>query len=325
MSSQTVALTGSTGFVGRHIARELTSRGYAVRALARDRDKAGATLPAEGVEVVLGDAGDARALESLCRGCRTVIHAIGIRRELPSRGETFEKAHVRSTTALSDAARSAGVSHFILISALGVRPDAPTAYYRSKYEGESIVRACGLEWTILRPSLIHGPDGEMVRMVKDWTLGRAAPRFFIPYFSKIEIDRHPFPHPVMTSARIAPVRVEDVARAAVTSIERPESRGEVYPLCGPETLEWPEFLAQIRDAVPLNDSKKPIWPIPGVKGVAVAHAAKAVGLGEMLPFGPDEPVMAMEDVVCSVAKAAAHLDFTPLAFSEALAMYRDRI
>src|SRR5690606_13936247 len=110
----------------------------------------------------------------------------------------------------------------------------------------------------------------------------------------------------------APVRVEDVARAAVNAIERPEARGEVYPLCGPQALDWPELLAQVRDAVPLNDTRKPIWPVPAIKGLALARAAKPLGLAELLPFGPGEPVMATEDMVCSNAKAAAHLDFTPL-------------
>ncbi|MCA9305245.1 MAG: NAD(P)H-binding protein [Phycisphaerales bacterium] len=325
MSQQTVALAGATGFVGRHIARELVSRGYGVRALARDRDKAAGTLPRQGVTVVLGDALDPEAASELCAGCKTVINAIGIRRELPSKGVTFVKAHVRSTRTLLDAAGGAGASHFILVSALGVRADAPTAYYRSKYEGESLVRSSGIDWTIFRPSLIHGADGEFIGMVRDWTLGRAAPRFFIPYFAKIELKQRPVPHPAMVSAKVAPVGVDDVARAIVNAMERPEARGEVYPLCGPETLDWPELLAAVRDAVPLNDSKKRILPIPAIKGVMAARAAEAVGMGEMLPFGPSEPVMAAEDSVCSVAKAEAHLDFSGVGFREALASYRDQI
>jgi len=325
VSQQTVALAGSTGFVGRHIARELVSRGYEIRALARDRDKAAKILPAEGVTIVLGDALSPDAAAELCTGCRSVINAIGIRRELPSRGVTFDKAHVRSTRTLLDAAGTAGASHFLLISALGVRADAPTAYYRSKYEGESLVRASGIDWTIFRPSLIHGADGEFIGMVRDWTLGRTAPRFFIPYFAKIEMKQRPVPHPAMASAKVAPVRVEDVARTVVNAIERPEARGEVYPLCGPEVLEWPELLEAVRDSVPLNDSKKRILPIPAFKGVAAARMAQAVGMGEMLPFGPSEPVMATEDSVCSVAKAEAHLDFSGVAFREALASYRDQI
>lgn len=355
-NSQTVALTGSTGFVGRHIARELVSRGYEVKALSRDRDKAAKMLPTDNVKIVLGDALDPKAVAELCAGCRTVINAIGIRRELPSKGVTFEKAHVRTTASLLDAAMrgsgtgggtgnaaggwgtgsgtggmgsggsgGGGGTHFIQISALGVRADAPTEYQRSKYQSEELVRASGAAWTIFRPSLIHGSDAEMIGMIRDWTLGRAAPRFFIPYFANIEMRQKPVPHPAMVSAKIAPVCIDDVARAVVNAIERPEARGEVYPLCGREVVDWPEMLAEVRDAVPLADSKKRILPIPAVKGLMAARAAQALGMGEMLPFGPSEPIMASEDSVCSNAKAEAHLDFAPLGFREALATYRDQI
>ena len=325
--SMTVAVTGATGFVGHHVVRELLAHGHSVRALVRTPGKATEAFKdapnRDKLTLVQAESVSEDSASRLVEGADACVNCIGIIRE--QQGQRFDFLHVRVPELLTKACRSHGVDRFVQISALGADPDGRAEYQKSKYAGEKAVRRSGIDWTIFRPSLIHGADGEFIGMVRDWTLGRAAPRFFIPYFAKIELKQRPVPHPAMVSAKVAPVGVDDVARAIVNAMERPEARGEVYPLCGPETLDWPELLAAVRDAVPLNDSKKRILPIPAIKGVMAARAAEAVGLGEMLPFGPSEPVMAAEDSVCSVAKAEAHLDFSGVGFREALASYRDQI
>jgi NADH dehydrogenase len=321
--AKTVAVTGATGFVGRHVVRALLDTGHAVRTLVRDRDKARDTLP-RGTAQVVGDAEDRRTLADLAAECDAVVNCIGIRREFPPE-VTFERVHVRCARAVVEASKAAGARRLVQISALGTRPNATTAYHRSKYEGERLVRESGLEWTILRPSLIHGPGGEFMKMAKDWAMGRAAPFVFMPYFARGGPGNGFPPIPRPESAMVQPVHVEDVAAAVVAALREPAASGEIYPLAGPETLDWPTLLAIVRDALPLADRKKRIVPLPGVLASAAARAAEAVGLGAALPFGPSEPIMAIEDNTAALDKAREHLGLRPRAYSAAVRAYARQI
>lgn len=327
MSTQTtVAVTGATGFVGRHVTQALIDAGHSVRVLVRDPAKARAMLPREGVVWVQGDVNDARVAAELVVGARAVVNCIGIRREFPPE-VTFERAHVRAVRSIVDAATRAGVSRIVHISALGTRPDAATAYHRTKFEAETILRKSGLRWTILRPSLIHGHDSEIMKMTKDWVLGRAAPWFVLPYFVRVEPPAPGVfpPKPRIESAKIQPVHIDDVAGAVVASLHNEESVGEIYPLGGPETIDWPTFLTSVRDALPLTEPNKRPAPLPGVMGYAMAKAAELIGMGAALPFGTSEPLMAIEDSTCSTEKARAQLGFRPRAFLSTVREYAGRV
>jgi NADH dehydrogenase len=327
MSTQTtVAVTGATGFVGRHVTQALIDAGHHVRALVRDAAKARTTLPREGVTWVQGDVNDGRVAAELVAGARAVAHCIGIRREYPPE-VTFDRVHVRATRTIVEAAQAAGVPRMVHISALGTRPDAVTAYHRSKFESETIVRKSGLRWTILRPSLIHGHDSEIMKLTKDWVLGRAAPWLVLPYFVRIEPPAAGVfpPKPKIESAKIQPVHIDDVAGAVVASLHNEETVGEVYPLGGPETLDWPTFLTSVRDALPMTEKGKKPAPLPGVVGFAMAKAAELIGMGAALPFGPSEPMMAIEDNTCSTDKARAQLGFRPRAFLSTMREYAGRV
>lgn len=325
MPPKTVAIAGATGFVGRYVTRELLSRGYAVRALVRSTEKASEILPEDSrLTLVQGDIFEPETPAKLLEGATAAVNCIGIRREVGR--ITFEKMHVRVVEILIDAAIAAGLDRFVQISALGTRPNAKTEYHRSKFAGESLLRRSGLDWTILRPSLIHGPDGELMKMIKDWSLGRAAPHVFIPYFADADIDPTAFPPkpPKPKSATMQPVSVEAVAGAVADALASPETIGEVYPLGGAERLTWPELLTHVRDHIPMA-GKKRIVPIPAHLGHAMAVAAKPLGLAQALPFGPSEPLMAIEDSTCDTTKAERDLGFAPPPFREAVVSYAERI
>ncbi|MBL0926715.1 MAG: NAD(P)H-binding protein [Phycisphaerales bacterium] len=323
----TVAVTGATGFVGRYTVRALADRGVRVRALVRDREKARRTLgPAmdEGrVDLIVGEVFNRSATAELCRGCSGVVHTIGIRKEGDG-GSTYARMHQLATQIMLESAISAGAARFVHVSALGVRANAPTAYHRSKYEAELLVRRSGIAWTILRPSLIHGPDGELMQMIKAWVLGRAQPWFFIPYFTRVEKPAG-FGPPRLVSALVQPVAVEDVAAAAAESLARPDAAGEVFTLVGPERLDWPTMLAAVRDALPLGDPSTRIRGVPGPLAAILARVAGALGLGNAIPFGPSEPVMATEDSTGSPDKAGAFLGLIPRPFTPTMRAYAARI
>ncbi len=322
-SNQTVAVAGSTGFVGRYAVRALLESGYAVRALVRDRAKASKVLPIDHdrLTIIEGCVFDSSATAEFAAGAQATVNAIGIRREFPKQGITYERLHPGATGLLCDAAAAAGHSRMVLVSAMGTRDGAPTNYWRTKWEAERLVRTSGLGWTILRPSLVHGPDGEFIGMIQDWVMGRAAPRFFLPYFMRAEGLAGFPPVPQFATPEVQPVAVEDVSQAIAGALSSDDAEGEIYPLMGPERLSWPELLKIVRDALPMGSKSMPALALPAPVGTAMAMGAKAVGLADALPFGASEPAMAAEDSVGSSAKAQSDLRFTPSPFSSRVRAY----
>ncbi|UCF19664.1 MAG: complex I NDUFA9 subunit family protein [Gemmatimonadota bacterium] len=213
-----VFLTGGTGFVGRQVVRCLLGRGHRVRALVRDPDSAGA-LRDQGVELAVGDITAEAGLAEAAAGCDAVVHLVGIIRERPP-SVTFEAVHTRGTLRVVEAARRAGVKKIVHMSALGARPDG-TAYQRTKYEAEELVRRSGLRFVILRPSIIVGEGGEFVDTLRNL------------------VCRLPVT-PVIGdgSYRLQPVDVRDVAIAFAQALERTDLEGRRYEIGGPHKLTY---------------------------------------------------------------------------------------
>ncbi len=325
----TVALAGASGFVGRHVARELLSRGHGVRALVRDRDKARRALPGDAgarLRIVQGDPFDPEAVRELLAGADACVNAIGIIREAAG-GQTFKRVHVDTTRALVGGCRDHGVTRFIQVSALGVHDEGRTKYQKTKWEAEQIVRRSGLDWTILRPAMIHGPDGEFIRTAAAWCRGQAPPWIFLPYFTRGEVIDASVPLPAShrVDPRVQPVWVMDVARACAACVEGEPAIGEVYNLAGPETLTWPQLLRHMRDTLPGADGELEPRPIPSDKAAAVAKLASRLGLGSLLPFDEGMAILGAMDHLATPDKARAHLGFDPQPFRETFESYAKQV
>lgn len=325
MPRSTIAVTGASGFVGRHLVRELLHQGYAVKALVRDAARASRVLPqSPALSLTIGHVLDADIPQRLLRDTSACINLIGILREAPA-GQTFQRLHVDATRALASAASSLGVRRFLQMSALGVRDDAPSAYQRSKWDAECLLRDSTLDYTIFRPGLIHGVGSEFLEMVKGFASGLEPPFFFLPYFTR-DIPNHHAPLAGGSThiPRVAPVAVEDVAKAFVSAIPNPATIGETYNLVGPETLDWPTLLSLVRDHTGGNHALKP-WGIPASLASHAAAFAAALGAGRFLPFDQGMPIMASEDSTADATKAKAHLnlDFAP--FSSRFRQYAPQL
>lgn len=229
-----VFLTGGTGFVGGHVARRLVERGHRVRALVRSPALA-RRLDDLGAELVDGDITEPQSLAGKAAGCDTVIHLVGIIREKPP--ATYEAVHTRGTAHVVEEAKRAGVARFLHMSALAARVDG-TAYQRTKYEGEEIVRRSRLPHAIFRPSIIAGADGDLLGLL--FRLVRYLPAV-----------------PVIGSGqyRMQPVDVEDVATSFAVAAEREEPGNEAYELGGPHKMTFNRLLEIIAEEMGVRRTK----------------------------------------------------------------------
>lgn len=324
---KTVAVTGASGFVGSQMVRELLSRGLNVRALVRAHGGGRPELPEAPeadrgrVQVVVGDASDPRAAQDLLAGAHACINLVGIIREARRVGNTFQRAHVDVPRVLTAACERLGVRRFIQMSALGVQDAGVSEYQRSKFEGEQVVRRSSLDWTVLRPGLIHGPKGDFIRMAHGWITGHAPPFIFLPYFTGGRPDgRVPLGGIIPHEPRVQPIAVEDVCKAFADALENPATFGEVYNLAGPETLTWSGMLKFMRSRTP-NALPSIPFGVPGALAARVAQMARLIGLGDLLPFDEGMARMGAEDSIADTAKVAADLPFKPRPFRATFAQY----
>ncbi|TME31964.1 MAG: NAD-dependent epimerase/dehydratase family protein, partial [Chloroflexi bacterium] len=149
-----IAITGGTGFAGRHLARALLADRHDVVIVARGVDRRDQSILGAGATFVAASTDDGDSLRRSFSGCEAVAHFAGINREIGE--QTYERVHVRGTRAVVDAARAAGVRKIVYLSFLRARPNCGSPYHESKWAAEEIVRASGVDYTILKSGVIYG-------------------------------------------------------------------------------------------------------------------------------------------------------------------------
>lgn len=316
-----VMVTGATGFVGRYIVHELLSRGITPVCLVRSASKLLSQHPeeaAERIQTVVGGISNRKALAEAASASQAVIHLVGIIIARPLRGQTFHRIHVRGTQNVIEAARNAGIRRFLHMSALGTRPNAVSEYHRTKWQAEEAVRAGGLDWTIFRPSVIHGPEGEFMQLMKRFICALFPP--VIPFFGSGQ-------------ARIQPVYVRDVARCFVESLFREQTIRNLYPLGGPRAYSWVEFYETCREIMLCAKKWKPLVSQPvSVAKVIATLGAPFMALVEMFVpklglfrFDRGQVQMSQDDSVCDteIAERTFGIHMAPL--EDTLAVYADQI
>lgn len=289
-----VAVTGATGFVGRHTVELLLRRGHSVRFLARGPSPTAALLEQRGATPVSGHLADASAVRRLVRDTDSLVHLVGI---IVERGAaTFPAVHVDGTRQVLDAARAAGVRHLVHMSALGARAEpSATLYHRTKWEAESLVVASGLMAAVLRPSLINGPENVPVRTLE--RLHRVLP--VVPVFGRAD-----FP--------LQPVWIEDVALVVALAVEQ-EAVG-TFELGGPEVITFADFVRLIGRAA---GHPRPLVHIP----LAIVRTAARLldPLGPWAPITSSQLQMLIEGTATPANAITRVFGVTPLSFGEGLA------
>jgi NADH dehydrogenase len=269
MRYRRVVVVGASGFVGRYVVRELAKTGATVAAVCRHAGEAGYLKPMGDVgQVALIDCdmADASRLRTILANAEAVINATGI---LFERGrQRFQKVHVDGPALLARLASETGAKAFIHVSAIAADPASPSAYGRSKAEGENLVRRNFPASVILRPSLIFGPEDA-----------------FFNRFAAIARFSPALPLIGGGATRFQPVYVGDVAEAVLAALERPESPGKIYELGGPQIFTLKELFTLLLKEI---GRKRLLLPVPF--GIAALHAA----FHELLPL--PQPLITRDQV-----------------------------
>jgi uncharacterized protein YbjT (DUF2867 family) len=237
-----VTVFGGSGFLGRHVVRALCKRGYRVRVAVRRPDLAGHLQPLGRVGQVHAVAANLRypgSVEAAARDADIVVNLVGILFE--GGRQRFESVHAFGAEAVALAAAAYG-ARLIHISAIGADPDAPSHYARTKAMGEQLALAAMPSATILRPSILFGPEDDFFN--KFAALARIAPA--LPLIG----GGH---------TRFQPVFAGDVARATLAAIDRPETGGAIYELGG---LEVMSFKALMQFVLATIERRRLLVPIP---------------------------------------------------------------
>ncbi len=236
-----IAVTGAAGFVGSHVCRELTEAGWKVRALVRSTGKAASRIGHLPLELKVGDLQNPEYLESALEGVDVVVHLAAI--AIEKGGQTYEKINTQVTLDLIQAAQRTGVTRFIHMSQNGSDSKSPYRFLRSKGLAQDAVAESSLRWTILRPSVIFGPEDEFVNVLA----------------KMVRLSPVLFPLPGGGKARFQPISVRDVAKAVRVALDRDETIGGIYGIGGPAILTLRQMTDRILAAMQV---KRGIFGIP---------------------------------------------------------------
>jgi NADH dehydrogenase len=295
-SPSRVFVTGGTGFVGREVVQALRAQGYGVRCLVRrgsERDLHGLGA----IERVEGDVMGRESLADGMAGCDAVVHLVGIIRERPSAGITFERVHAQGTLNVLEAAASTGVRRYVHMSALGTRAGARSRYHRTKWAAEEAVRASPIPWTIFRPSVVYGRGDELVTML-------AGMIERLPVVPVIGAGRH----------RLQPVPVAHVAQGVVRALERPASVKHTYEVGGPEPVTMVELLDRIAAALRRRRPLRVHVPLGLVRALT-----RVLYRFPGYPLTPDQLLMLEEENTCEPGPFYEAFDLTPVPLAAGLA------
>lgn len=258
MERRVVTVFGGSGFIGRHLVRRLAADGCIVRVLVRNPERA-AFLKMYGepgqIVPMYGDVADAASVAGAATESFEVINLVGILYEKGRR--TFQRIHVEGAANVAKASADAGVDRLVHMSAIGADPASPAEYGRTKAAGERAVRAAFPRATIIRPSVVFGPEDDFFNRFA--SLARFSPA--LPVFK----------------TQFQPVYVGDVADAFMAVLADPETAGKVYELGGPRVIGFRELMQIMLREI---GRKRALVPLP----LSIAQL-EAVFL-EMLPVPP---------------------------------------
>jgi NADH dehydrogenase len=296
MEQRIVTIIGGTGFVGRYVVKLLANAGYTLRVISRNPNSA-LHLKTSGAvgQIVLeqGDLTNPQTLVGKIEGSYAVVNLAGIL--FQGGAQTFASVHTHGTEKLAQMAKAAGVKRFIHISALGVDKASGSQYARSKVLGEKAVLDAFPEATILRPSVIFGPEDNFINM-----------------FASLAGLSCALPLIGGGKTKFQPVYVGDVAKAVENALSRSDAMGQTYELGGPEVMTFKQILQFILKTLGI---KRCLITVPF--SIAPAAALGAELLGKLIhpPLLTRDQVKLLkhDNIVSTNSLHFAHLGISPTA------------
>jgi len=286
-----ILVTGGTGFIGRHVVARLAEGGKPVRVAARGSRKA--DLP-DGVEQVTADIVSGEGLAEAMAGADRVAHLVAVITE--KGGQRFDAVIRGGTANVVSEAEKAGVKKLVYVSAIGAAQDPKYPYWHAKWQAEQAVAASNLNYTILRPSLVFGPEDD--------------------FFNRLQrLIRHAPIVPVAGDGktRFQPIWVEDVVTCVVACLNEGVHDREIVEIGGSEYYTYNEIIDLIRRKVGTRKPKVhvPLWAMrPG------ARVLQAV-----LPSPPvttDQLAMLSKDNATALDAVPKAFGFTPMSLRDGL-------
>jgi uncharacterized protein YbjT (DUF2867 family) len=299
-----VTVFGGSGFIGRHVVRALLKRGWRVRAAVRRPDLAGHLQPLGMVGWVQPVQANLRyrwSVDRAVEGADAVVNLVAILAETGR--QRFDSVNIFGARAVAEATRAAGIGRFVQVSAIGADPESPSAYGRSKAEAERAVFETIPETTVMRPSIVFGPEDHFFNRFAG--LAR-----FLPALPLIGGGH----------TRFQPVFVGDVAKAIADAVEGGTRPGTIYELGGPEVKTFRQCMELMLREI---DRKRLLLPLPWPLASFAASVLQYLP-GQMLT--PDQVRMLRVDNVVSEAagsekRTLAGLGIEPTSLAAILPSY----
>src|ERR1700756_4447037 len=303
MRRRRTAVLGGSGFIGRYVVKRLAARGDVVPVGCRNAEEAKFLRPmgdvgqVEPLSVVIDDE---VVLPALLAGSGALVNCVGILREGGS--QTFERVHHTGPAVLGRIARDAGVERFVHISAIGAEARSASAYARTKAAGETAVRDAFPTATILRPSVVFGPEDQFFNRFA--TMAMLTP--MLPLIGGGE-------------TRFQPVYVGDVAEAVMRCLEDPATAGRTYELGGPKIYSLRELFELLLHEIRRRRS------FVNLPFELAALQAKFMSILPNPPLTPDQvELLRRDNIVSPGALTLSSLGIAPTVVEAILPTYLDR-
>ena len=266
-------VTGAGGFVGSHLVPAIIDAGHDVVALVRSEasvalvERRPTSVQRARLTTRRGDVTDRSSLPAALDGVDAIVHLAALPRDWDG-GASLRLVNTEGTRNLVKAATDAGVRRFVHLGALGVADEPDLHYASSKAKAMALVRASGLEWTILSPSLLFGPrDG-----------------FFNILAGLVRLSPGVTPITGRGDARFQPLAIEDLARIVVRVLADPATTGTEYLLGGPRTWTYREIMGEVLRGMGTRRALLPV-PVPAIR--LVAGAMETLGM-RWFPVATDQ-------------------------------------
>jgi nucleoside-diphosphate-sugar epimerase len=236
-----IAITGSNGFVGTHLATRLSAEGHKLVMLNRENPSPQDSEQISGqITSITSDLSDVPLLKNALSDCDAVAHCAGINREAGN--QTFHEVHVQGTRNLVTAAQEAGVKRIVLMSFLRARPNCGSPYHESKWEAEEIVRNSGLDYTVIKAGVVFGRGDHMLDH-----LSHALYTFPI------------FPLVGLKDRTCRPLAVEDLVQVIRAALINMRLKQQTVAVLGAEEIYLREAVRRVAEVL----GKQPlIFPLP---------------------------------------------------------------